>query len=164
MPKSEHSQALNAAVTAIDRLRPWSRGGMQAPHKPLLLLLALRRVAQGQPRLVAFPDIEGELRDLIERYSEIEGRANAGYPFWRLQADGLWEVVDASSFPARQSNTDPPLSVLRSRPAVGGFPASFDAALRANGGELSKLARLVADRFFPGQQDEVLRTVGIESR
>lgn len=161
MPTSEHRQALDAAAAAIERLRLWSRGEKQAPHKPLLLLVALRRASEEGSRLVAFPDIEGELRELIERFSDIDGRANAGYPFWRLQADGLWEVEDASSFPSRRSNTDPPLSALRSRPARGGFPSALYAALRAEPGELGKLARLVASRFFPGRIDEVLEAAGL---
>lgn len=161
MPTSEHRQALDAAVTAIERLRPWTRQGTQAPHKPLLILVALRRASEGRVRLVSFPDVEAELRELIERFSDIDGRANAGYPFWRLQTDGLWEVEDASSFPSRQSNTDPPLSALRSRPARGGFPAVLDAALRAEPAELAKLAKLVASRFFPDRVDEVLGAVGL---
>lgn len=163
MPTSEHRHALDAAATAIGRLRPWSRGERRAPHKPLLVLIALRRVSEGAPRLVAFPDLEAELRELIEGFSDVAGRANAGYPFWRLQADGLWEVEDASSFPSRQSNTDPPLSSLRSRPARGGFPSGLYAALRAEPAELMKVARLVASRFFPGREDEVLAAVRIRT-
>jgi putative restriction endonuclease len=164
MPTSEHRLALDAAATTIERLRPWSRGGKQAPHKPLLILVALRRVSEGRSRLASFPEIEVELCELIKRFSDVDGRANAGYPFWRLQTDGLWEVKDASLFSSRQSKTDPPLSALRSRSARGGFPEALDAALRANGTELSRLAQLVATRFFPAQQEEVLRAVGLEPR
>jgi putative restriction endonuclease len=161
MPTSDQRQALDAATAAVERLRPWSRGELQAPHKPLLLLLALRRVADGRPRLMAFPEVEPELRDLIERFGQIKGRANAGYPFWRLQADGLWEVAEASTFSSRKSNTDPTLTELRSRPARGGFPTGLDNALRADPPELAKLVQLVATRFFPESAADVLEAVGL---
>ena len=160
MPASSDQEALDSAVGAIERLRPWMRAGSQAPHKPLLLLIALRRVAEGRPRLVSFPEVEPELRELIGQFSNVESPANAGYPFWRLQTDGLWEVESANTFPTRASNNDPPLRSLRDRPARGGFPPQLYAALRAEPAELTRLVNLVAGRFFaPG--DEVLRVVGM---
>jgi putative restriction endonuclease len=163
MPSDEHRQVLASATAAIEKLRPWSRAGKRAPHKPLLLLLALRRVADGRPRLVTFTEIEPTLQHLIERFSDSEGRANAGYPFWRLQTDGLWEVDAASTFPSRKSNTDPPLTALRSRPALGGFPTDLHDALRANPVELSTMASLVATQFFSDEADVVLESVGFDT-
>lgn len=162
MSRSDHTSAIRAAAAAIERMRPWTRGGAQAPHKPLLLLVALRRVKEGRPRLVAFPEVESELRDLIGRFSDVKSPPNAGYPFWRLQADGLWEVESADTFPTRASNTDPPLRELRDRPARGGFPIELDAALRADPDEVQRLATQVAHRFFE-PDDDVLRALGFPS-
>lgn len=161
MPTPERKAAIESAEAAIKRMRPWTRGSTQAPHKPLMLLLALRRVAEGRPRLVAFPDVEPELRDLIARFSDVKSPPNAGYPFWRLQADGIWEIEEADTFPTRMSNTDPPLRELRGRPARGGFPDQLDAALRAQPAEVQRLANLVARRFF-NPEDNVLRVVELE--
>jgi putative restriction endonuclease len=144
----------------VAKIRPWSRNSQQAPHKPLLLLYALRRVQTGAPRLIDFNEAEKPLRDLIECFANGTGRAHPEYPFWRLQRDGLWEVEDAQTFPSRQSNTDPPLSVLRSRHARGGLPRQLDSVLREEPQEIVKLARTVAARFFPGRVGEMLSAVG----
>lgn len=160
MSRSDLTIPIDAAAAAIERMRPWTRGGVQAPHKPLLLLVALRRVREGRPRLVAFPEVESELRDLIGRFSDVSSPPNAGYPFWRLQADGLWEIEGADTFPTRASNTDPPLRVLRDRPARGGFPSPLHASLRAQPSEAVRLTGIVADRFFD-PEDDVLGVVGL---
>ena len=49
-------------------LRQFQRGGHRAPHKPLLILLALARLARGEARMVEFSDIEQQLRQLIEEF------------------------------------------------------------------------------------------------
>ena len=162
MPTEAEHRALEAAHAAVAKIRPWSRGGVQAPHKPLLLLLALQRVQAGSPRLVDFNDIEHQLRDLIERFSEGAHRAHPEYPFWRLQRDRLWEIEQAESFPARQSNTDPPISALRKGHARGGLPREVHAALGADPAALLALADEVAARFFPGRVSEVFDAVGLD--
>lgn len=163
MSGPERHAAIDAADAAIQRIRPWARGGVQAPHKPLLLLVALRRVEEGMPRLMAFPDVEPELRELIAQFSDVTSPPNAGYPFWRLQADGLWEINDAGTFSSRASNTDPPLRELRGRPALGGFPSHLEAALRAEPAGVQRLVGVIVSRFFD-PEDDVLGAVRWSSR
>lgn len=144
-------------------MRLWRRRGEQAPHKPLLLLYALRRVQLGESRLVDFNVAESPLRELIERFSPNRARVHPEYPFWRLQHDGLWEVEDAETFPSRKSNTDPPLTELRNRHAEGGFPTRLDAALRADPRAVAGLAQAIVSRFFPDEEvGAVLEAVGLE--
>lgn len=45
-------------LKAFDRIRVFQRGEQRAVHKPLLILMALARIAQGAPRLVRFEDID----------------------------------------------------------------------------------------------------------
>lgn len=157
------NEAVDRAIAAVDRMQPWRRGGETAPHKPLLLLWALRRLQLGRPRLVDFNDAEGELRELIARFTPSRSRIHPEYPFWRLQADGLREVEDSASFPSRKSNTDPPLSALRERHARGGFPADLDAALRADSAAAEALVLAVVRRFFDASDHaEVLVSVGFQ--
>lgn len=156
------SAAIAEARAAIERLRPWRRGSEQAPHKPLLLLLALRRVQINEPRLVDFNSIEGPLSELIQQFSPRRSHIHPEYPFWRLQHDGLWEVLDAPTFSSRKSNTDPPVSELRSRPAIGGFPAQLDAALRTQPKVVAELALMVLGRFIAAEdRNRVVEAVGL---
>jgi hypothetical protein len=52
-------------LRAVDRLSDWKRGEERAPHKPLLLLLALARIQRGEPRLMRFADIDSDLKKLL---------------------------------------------------------------------------------------------------
>jgi putative restriction endonuclease len=164
MGDHEDKSAISAAHARIEKLNTWRRNGVAAPHKPLLLLLALSRVQQGEPRLVEFTEIESPLRDLLEQFGPQGKHVHPEYPFWRLQRDGLWEVADAESFPTRRSNTDPPVSALRNQHAKGGFPAPLDAALRSNPESIIELARVVAVRFFPDSVNDVLSAVGFQGK
>lgn len=152
-------RVIDEACTAIARLRPWSRGGERAPHKPLLLLLAFERTRAGRPRLVAFTEIETPLRDLIATFGPTRARYHPEYPFWRLQADGLWEVEDAAAFGSRASNTDPPITELRSRGARGGLPAPLDRALRSDAAALQRVSDLTLSLHFEEDVDAVRRAL-----
>ena len=145
----------------LGALRRWTRDQTVAVHKPLLLLMAFARVRQGLPRLVVFPEIEAELRSLIAEFSSLRGISiHPEYPFWRLQHDGLWEVVNANDLPSRASNTDPPVSVLRSRRVQGGLPAHYYELLRMRGDILEQAVNTALALLLPEQRASVLARVG----
>lgn len=142
-------------------IRTWTRGDKRAPHKPLLLLLALARIARGAPRLVAFTEIEEPLRRLLQEFGPTRTSYHPEYPFWRLQADGLWEIPGGAALPSRMSNTDPPITALRV--ASGGLPVELDRELRSNRAALDQLARAILDEHFPTSvHDSILSAVGLE--
>ena len=65
------------------------KDGRLAPHKPLLLLLAIE--AWEQEHELDWLGIKGHLSDLLRNFGEIEG-PKPWYPFIRLQNDGWWQV------------------------------------------------------------------------
>lgn len=105
----------------VESLNVWKRGDERAPHKPLLVLLALSRLAQGKPRLVPFSEIERPLKTLLERYGPPRKSQHPEYPFWRLQTDGIWTVPRAESLTRRKSNSDPLKTELIRKGIEGGF-------------------------------------------
>jgi hypothetical protein len=52
-------------LARVGSLNLWKRHGERAPHKPLLLLLALGRLQRGEPRLAPFIGIEPRLNELL---------------------------------------------------------------------------------------------------
>lgn len=58
-------------IARLAHIKRWEQGGVRAPHKPLMLLLLLSRLARGEGRLVRFTEIEGQLRGLIEDYGPV---------------------------------------------------------------------------------------------
>ena len=52
----------------IERINVWQRRGERAPHKPLLLLLALGRVLRMEERLAPYMQVESRLTDLLKNF------------------------------------------------------------------------------------------------
>lgn len=152
---------LGEAYGAVERLRSWSRNSQRAPHKPLLILLALSRAKAAHPRLVEFSVIESPLRSLLVDFGPERMHYHPEYPFWRLQADGLWEVPGGEKLPRRASNTDPPASVLRECRVRGGFIVQLYSALRADPARILALARFTAETHLPDVRQEVLAHLGL---
>lgn len=66
----------------IDQINVWKSGGKRAPHKPLLLLLGLGRVLNGENRLASYRnDIEPELGQLLQRFGPPRKRMHPESPF-----------------------------------------------------------------------------------
>ena len=55
-------------LKTIANLRIWQKGDKRAPHKPLLLLMALSRIQQNKERLALFSEIEKPLTELYTKF------------------------------------------------------------------------------------------------
>ncbi|MHB8450653.1 MAG: hypothetical protein ACYDAQ_09450 [Mycobacteriales bacterium] len=106
-----------------------------------------------------FADIEQQLRDLIEIM--VPGRGgHPEYPFWRLQADGIWEIPDAADLPLRSGNSDPTPAELRTKRVQGGFPRPYYVALRADRRALDAAVRIAASKLPDDTRQEIMRRLG----
>jgi putative restriction endonuclease len=133
-------------------LRQFQRGGHRAPHKPLLILLALGRLARGESRMVEFSDIEHQLRQLIEEFGPSVARGAPQYPFWHLRTDqhgGLWELSGPASILDRPAGSTPGLGELREQHVRGGFSPEVDEALRKSPELVEQLAQSLLSAHFP---------------
>lgn len=85
-------------LRAFDSIRVWQQGGHRAPHKPLLILLALGRLVRGEPPIVEFTVIEDKLKSLLAEFGPSSAPTSRHYPFWHLATDRssrndpLWEL------------------------------------------------------------------------
>ena len=103
-------------LSRLGELRIWRRRGERAPHKPLLLLLALGRLLNEEPRLGSYTgEIETPLRDLLERFGPPRRSIHPEHPFGRLVTDGVWETPGTEGPP-------PTAKYLREHRIAGGFP------------------------------------------
>ena len=149
----------DALRARLDGLTVWRRGGQRAPHKPLLLLLALARFASGEERL-SFSAVEAPLRGLLRDFGPARAGYHPQYPFWRLQNDGLWQLGGTAGLVQRSSNADPTLASLRAEDPVGRFPDDIAALLRARPECIAELAESVLAAHFPDTlHDEILAAV-----
>jgi putative restriction endonuclease len=139
-------------LTRFAELRQFQRGGHRAPHKPLLILLALGRLARGESRMIEFAAIEQQLRQLLEEFGPSVKRGAPQYPFWHLHTDhagGIWELGGPSSILDRPPGATPALRELREQHVRGGFSAEVDQALRGNPALVGQLAEGLLSSHFP---------------
>ena len=154
---------LEARIRAV---RTWSRRGQRAPHKPLLLLWALARVQRGEPRLAPWTEVAPALTTLLEDFGPPRKAHHPEHPFWRLQADGLWEVTDPTGLPLTTVPVnragDVSKSALADAGAMGGFPTAGFAELSRDPARVNRIAgALLTAHFPPSLHDEILDAVDL---
>jgi len=142
-------------------MRQWRRGKERAPHKPLLVLLALGDLNRGMARLRSFAEIDKRLGQLLRRFGP-PTKPSPQYPFVRLAGDLVWETPGIEECRTRNSNTDPPRSALLEANIEGGFPPDLHELLSKDRSLVTKIAEDLLERNFPqSMHDEVLDAVGL---
>lgn len=141
-------------------LRVWSRGKRRAPHKPLLLLLAVHRAQQGFPREAPWSWWRERLALLLRDYAPNPSATVApDNPFRFLISDGLWEVSgfdpgDSTQFiKAPQLRSDLArafkVSWLNRHDPAAGLPARHHHVLATDPEAVDRLVRLLLQVHFP---------------
>jgi len=145
-------------LARLGSLRQHQRDGQRSPHKPLLVLLALGRLAVAGSSELPWTEARAKLADLIAEFgpSSRTGRAqSAAYPFTRLRTDGIW-VLDQ----------DVPMDLVGplARARVNGrFEESAEAVLLAKPALIGAAARdLVLSSFPATVAPDVLEAVGLD--
>jgi putative restriction endonuclease len=153
-------------LDAFENIRRAQRAGVYAPHKPLLILLALARVQRGEPRMVEFAAIEALLKQLLAEFGPSSAAKSRHYPFWHLATDGhgaLWDLSGPREVLKRPAGATPSLGELREHHIKGGFPADVDEALRHIPGLLQAVASRVLDTYFPSTlHADIVATLGLD--
>ena len=146
----------------FDRINVWKRGGERAPHKPLLILYAMGKCQRNEGRLIPYSEVDEKLHSLLIEFGPLRKSVHPEYPFWRLQNDGIWEVLDADKLKRRKNSSDVLKSDLIKNNIFGGFIEPIYKSLRKDGRLLSEIAQIILTRNFPESiHDDILRTVGL---
>lgn len=144
---------------AIDRLQTSTVGGLPAPHKPLLVLLALARWQSEQAEELSFPEIAEPLSSAIRAFVPDGVReVDSAQPFWRLQTDGIWSVV-GEGLPSATSSEPPSQQRLNAVNATGGFEPGIYQLLESDTELVWDAAARVAATYFPDRQADAWAAV-----
>ncbi|MBK7645320.1 MAG: HNH endonuclease [Planctomycetes bacterium] len=136
---------------------------MRAPHKPLLVLLALGRLQRREARLLEYASLDEPLARLLRTFGPRRKSYHPEYPFWYLRNDLVWEVPDASSYTLKQGGGSPPRSELLARDARAGFTVEAFRLLDADPTLLREVTQLLLDEHFPESiHDDILAAVGLD--
>lgn len=149
--------------TLFDEISVWKRGTQRAPHKPLLLLLAISKCLNSTKRLLAYTTVDQELRNLLKEFGPPRKSYHTEYPFWRLQNDGIWELTNAANLSSRKSNTDAKKSELLKYDVHGGFNEDIYKYLSNNRSLALRVVKSILDNNFPESiHEDILQAVNIE--
>lgn len=144
--------------SALLRLNQYRHDGVRAPHKPLLVLLALGRLAETGSSRLAWTETADQLADLIAEFgpSTRTGRMqSAAYPFTHLRTDAVWEL--SSDVPMDK------VATLVDNQVVGQLTSDIELALRGDSARITVLARKIVDAQFPSTvAPDVLLAVGFD--
>jgi putative restriction endonuclease len=157
MVKGEGTSWSREKVLArLARLRLHQRDGRRSPHKPLLVLLALGRLAATGSSALPWSQTEAQLGNLIAEFgpaAQESLRQRAAYPFTRLRRDGVW-VLDR----------DVPEDTIGTLAAVTGrFHPEVEKILADDPGLRASVARAMVDSHFPDTiAPDVLSAVGLD--
>ncbi len=148
-------------ISLFSALRLWGENGKRAPHKPLLVLLAIGRCLRGEDRLISYSDFSEQWSDLFKKYGPPEPRLNPHYPFWRLRNDKVWEIPNDDRIKETDS-CDAWVTSLRDENAQGGFPKEIHDTLTFDPELCIELASLLVYAHFPSSyHDDILLDAGI---
>jgi len=150
-------------VELFSEVTTWRRRGERAPHKPLLLLLALARVGRPDGRWLAFREVDRPMRRLLAEFGPSRQSYHPEYPYGRLRNDGLWEFDADYDLRLRESNSDPKKSDLVAQDVSAGFPDPIYEQLRSDRGLVRDVAlRLLHGHFPETMHEDILQAVGLE--
>ncbi|WP_019876706.1 phosphorothioated DNA-binding restriction endonuclease [Sporichthya polymorpha] len=131
--------------------------GSRSPHKRLLTLLALGRLARTGSSQIVWSDAARELPQLLAEFGPPSTAASvksAAYPFTRLRNDGVWTLSAAVP--------DDDVTPLRDSNPVGRFTPELEVAI-ITAGDIAGLARRLAeDEFPPTVVPDLLIAVGFD--
>ncbi len=130
-------------INAVDALL---KSAGKSPHRPLLLLLMLKRARDGKSREISFLEAEAELSDALDRLGSAK-RPDVLLPFWHLQSSPFWEVIEEDKIPRRKGKDRPTRGGLVAARAVGAIKAAWWSALAADHAMTKELCQKVADEL-----------------
>ena len=138
----------------IDAINVWKSGGQRAPHKPLLLLLALGRASRRIPRQSSFSELKRPLEGLLTRFGPSRRTLHPEQPFIRLTNDGIWEL--SQDLPSNRRG-DVSSKFLLDNGIAAGLPESLYALLLSAPGLIAEAAERLLDGHFPASLHEDIR-------
>lgn len=147
-------------------VRIWKSNGNRAPHKPLLILLALRYLINENQEKISYATIENELSNLLKKYGTSSSSINPHQPFWRLknEKDSIWRVFNEESVTETASG-DAKITDLKKGDIHAGFKNDILDLLSNDNSNYKSLAKFILEEHFPDKiHNEILNDIGLELR
>ena len=147
----------------FDNLNQAIYKGKRAPHKPLLILIALSMYQNGHDRLIKYKEIDENLKKLLIEYGPTTKSYKPELPFYHLKNDNLWELNGNSEDKNKE------LDELKSANKTyfinndisGGFKKEIYEEL--NNENIAKIASKLLNNHFPETiHEDILNDIGLK--
>lgn len=76
----------------IHKLSIWKKKEQRAPHKPLLILLALGHLQANETHFLPYSEVKPKLTELLIEFGPKRSSYHPEEPFVRLVNDGIWQL------------------------------------------------------------------------
>ncbi|WP_338068644.1 phosphorothioated DNA-binding restriction endonuclease [Paenibacillus paeoniae] len=140
----------------VSKMTIWKKREQRAPHKPLLLLLALSKLQAGEKRLT-YEETRLKLKELLMEFGPRRRRYCPEEPFVRLTTDGLWELSESVNKNQIQDK------LLLEKRISGGFNPEVLTLLEKRPAMRQEIAEQLLYAHFPEtMHQEILQAVGFE--
>jgi len=150
------------AIHKFEHLRRHTQNGERAVHKPLLALLILGRIANGQRAPVTFAEIEPKLKELLADFGRPSAVNTPHNPFWHMQSDGIWKLEGPAALLARPMGATPNITELRDPTVQGSFTPELLNLLDQDPQLIHEIAHHLVEVNFPASiAQDVLDATGI---
>jgi putative restriction endonuclease len=146
-------------IQAFNKIKSWQNGSERAPHKPLLILLALGEIQRGNTQYIKYQDLEEKLKQLLLDFGSPRKSQRAQYPFIRLANDGIWGFNKPDLINAK---VDQSPQFLVENEISAGFTKEISQSLSKDPALLREIALMALNRNFPESlHEDILSSVGL---
>ena len=139
---------LQKIINLVDNIKVNKQNGSPAVYKPLLLMIILKRVLNGEKNEFSFKNICPELESLMEKYGwSTSGNKKAQYPFYFLASSELWKInVEKTDlkFPDAPSKKE-------MENAIGKLNDEVFIFLLNNKEGTKRVMKFINDKYFEGK-------------
>ena len=152
---------LKSLLNKVQTIRMWTQHGLFAPHKPLLMLLALGEFSRGRTQN-PYCETKVKLTDLLKDFGPSRKTHHPEQPFLRLENDGLWCVNSDKPLKAKSGKISQ--GELLDKNAIGCFPDEVLHVLESDPRNIGIVAKRILDSNFPETlHRDILDAVGLET-
>ncbi|MBF2755579.1 MAG: HNH endonuclease [Gammaproteobacteria bacterium AqS3] len=137
-------------------------GGNRSPHKPLMVLLALGKVAHKEPRFLSYVNIRAEGEKLIRKFGPKAKKPDPALPFTHLVTNKVWEIENMERIGTDLMKIRDH-AVLKRHDAHAGFSQPIYNKLCGDHDLILKTAQTLLNKEFPdSMHDDILKAVGLD--
>lgn len=147
-------------LSHFQNINTWKSKGTRAPHKPLLMLLALGEIQRGNTGFIPYTSIEPKLKDLLLDFGPQRKTLYPNFPFTKLANDNLWQFNKPELLDTKQDYTS---KFLREHDLQGKFPDAVTVQLQQNPDLLRSIVESILEQNFPQTlHQDILDAVGLD--